>query len=323
MIRHRPRVAPQHPRPPHDPASLTDPTAAPQESPPSTPDTQPAAARPADPPRRRPAAPASARPRRPLRLGNPRRTPRPTPTPTASTDPTPTASADTYADRLGRHLRRPLRRPDASLRPKRRSKDGDSRLLRAPRRLPGSIDRPAARYLRHDPAERGSTPVWRSTRSTAPERVTIVPLPLTAAKLRAVVRNSWLDDCRFGVLCGAALLARSPFESAQALFNSWPLREASSTQRGSRSGGDRDPDRRRAAPTSSHSTTRAESSARRTDCSGAFFGFGSSGGFHNGGLLALMAVLLGFTFLQSTRRVTPPEQRVHGPLLVLSLERPG
>jgi hypothetical protein len=36
-----------------------------------------------------------------------------------------------------------------------------------------------------------------------------------------------------------------------------------------------------------------------------------------------MAVVLGFTFLQSTRRVTPPEQRVHGPLLVLSLERPG
>ena len=162
-----------------------------------------------------------------------------------------------------------------------------------------------------------------SPQVTSPERVTIVPLPMTMAKMRAVVRNSWLDDCRFSVLCGAALLARSPFESAQALFNSWPLREASSTQRGSRSGGDRDRTEGAQPPRVPIPPPAPNHQPDGPTAPGAFFGFGSSGGFHNGGLLALMAVLLGFTFLQSTRRVTPPEQRVHGPLLVLSLERPG
>ena len=162
-----------------------------------------------------------------------------------------------------------------------------------------------------------------SPQVTDPERVTIVPFPITAAKMRAVVRNSWLDDCRFSVLCGGALLARSPFESAQALFNSWPLREASSTQRGSRSGGDRDRTVGAQPPRVPIPPPAPNHQPDGPTAPGAFFGFGSSGGFHNGGLLALMAVLLGFTFLQSTRRVTPPEQRVHGPLLVLSLERPG
>jgi hypothetical protein len=158
------------------------------------------------------------------------------------------------------------------------------------------------------------------------ELVTIVPFPTSAGskpKLRAVGAGSWLDDCRLGGLCGVASFPRSPFESAQALFNSWPLRGASPTQPGARSGGDRDRTEGAQPPRAPIPPPAPNHQPDGPTAPGAFFGFSSSGGFHNGGLLALMAVLLGFTFLQSTRRVTPPEQRVHGPLLVLSLERPG
>ncbi len=274
---------------------------------------------PADPPARLRRPPPRQRPRRPLRLGRP------------DADHFARHLADRFdrhlADRFARHLadrfdRHPPTASTDTSSPATDSKTVDIAPPSSATTEPpvASNDSPPASTR---PAERGCKHRVGLTAAHRPGTSDDRAVPLTAAKLRAVVRNSWLDDCRFSVLCGAALLARSPFESAQALFNSWPLREASSTQRGSRSGGDRDRTEGAQPPRVPIPPPAPNHQPDGPTAPGAFFGFGSSGGFHNGGLLALMAVLLGFTFLQSTRRVTPPEQRVHGPLLVLSLERPG
>ena len=315
MIRHRPRAPRRTPRPFHRPHDLVGGSADRYDGVATRlADTQSAATNPPTPPPDPPAAPTDP--------------------PTASTDP-PTASTDTR--RPLRPTRRPLRltSPTTSTNPPTASTDPPAASTDPPAADSKTVDIAPPPSATTDPPLASTDPPAStppnadvstglgSPQVTGPERVTIVPFPMTAAKMRAVVRNSWLDDCRFSVLCGAALLARSPFDSAQALFNSWPLREASSTQRGSRSGGDRDRTEGAQPPRVPIPPPAPNHQPDGPTAPGAFFGFGSSGGFHNGGLLALMAVLLGFTFLQSTRRVTPPEQRVHGPLLVLSLERPG
>jgi hypothetical protein len=290
-----------------DPTPSTDPPAAPTEPPPVSADTQSAATNPATPPPDPPAAPTDppAAPTDPPAA--------PTDPPAAPTDP-PVTSTDPPAA--------PSDPPVTSTDPP----AAESKTADIAPASNATTDPPTAST---DPSPAPTPPNGDvstgvgSPQVTGPERVTIVPLPMTAAKLRAVVPRSWLDDCRFSVLCGAALLARSPFESAQALFNSSSLSDASSTQPGTRSGGDRDRTEGAQTPKAPIPPPAPNHQPDGPTAPGAFFGFSSSGGFHNGGLLALMAVLLGFTFLQSTRRVTPPEQRVHGPLLVLSLERPG
>jgi hypothetical protein len=215
------------------------------------------------------------------------------PGPTPSTDPPPAPrsrpswrhpiGSTTDARRFGSHaplrqiLRRPLRQIRRPSQPLRRPLRQIRRRLQTPgRRFGRHLAAPAGQQQRAPPP-----PEPRRHRPTAcfdPQRDVLGGLTRSPARTsddRAVPHDRGEDAAVSGrsgsTIVGSALSAARPsgevaFESAQALFNSWPF--ATRRRRsGHEVGRGQQPDGRRADLKGADPTARAESSARRTNCS--------------------------------------------------------
>jgi hypothetical protein len=128
-------------------------------------------------------------------------------------------------------------------------------------------------------------------------------------------------DCRAGLVCGAALLARSPPRADPLLLGLWSSNDAaragpSASRTGARS------DRQQGAQQSSWPRPAPDHQPQGPTAPGSALGSASSGGFQGGAVLGLIAALLTLSPLWGWRLVTPLERRLRL-LLVSSLERPG
>ena len=178
-------------------------------------------------------------------------------------------------------------------------------------------------------AANGSTDPVAPASSPAPadrDEATIVPLVPTfglAPETDAVGVIRWAVDCRVIAVCDLVPLARAPSDSERVLFGQCPPHEATQAgQPGARPGG---------GSGRPHGAQRPESprppapdhQPQGPPAPGALLGFSSSGGFHSGVVLGLIAALLGLTLLEGRHLVTPFERRLPALLLGFSLERPG
>ena len=147
--------------------------------------------------------------------------------------------------------------------------------------------------------------------------VTVVPSFELVPKTGAVGVLRGPVDCRVIAVCGVVPLARALSDSELVLFKAPPTGQTDARPGGGsgRPGGAQRP-RSPRPPAPDHQP-------QGPPAPGALLGFSSSGGFHSGAVLGLIATLLSLTPIEGKRLVTLFERRRRALFLIFSLERPG